>query len=105
MKRRIAFNPTVLSVTAMFHRIQARGGIVRSFATRSNGYVFWLVQNKHGVFRVWAGCRRNWSMAHWRKHVRGYKGSFSSTQYAARKAKETTKILDLFQEQISKGLR
>lgn len=72
-----------------------RGYTILAIATRSDGYMFYLVRRySDDKPTIWAGCKQNYTQAEYRRHIRA---SHSYRGRAGRwKTKETLAILDLF---------
>ena len=73
--------------------LNANGRKILAVATRSDGFVFFLVVID-GEPRVLAGCR-NFTIGQYRRHV-AHQLKHAKYNYNARKARETRAILDVF---------
>lgn len=73
-----------------------------SSATRSDGHIFFLMQNtsEHSDFIIRAGCRE-FTLGQFRRHANtNYERFLGKGRFATAKKRETLAILDLFKMQI-----
>ena len=77
------------TIVAEIAKFEKAGWTCRAFATRSDGYIFFLcthaARKKPTVF---AGCRYDWTIGNYRRHAARY--------VRPGKRRETLAILDLF---------
>lgn len=87
-------------IPSNYSMLSERGIPVYAIATRSDGFTFYLgFHTDSGTYRIWAGCKKCWTMAQYRRHLKHYRG-----RQGRRKAKETKLILDLFDQCIKRPL-
>lgn len=63
-------------------RIEAQGYEIVGFARRRDAFQFFLAR-KGSEYKVWAGCRRGWTIARFKRHCWGYKNPIKRSQTRA----------------------